>query len=151
MAIDQPTIEQSESGTEALSVEQCWDLLQQEEFGRLAYRLVDELHLVPVNYVVDAGHLLVRTAPGSKLLAAALHAEVAFEIDWHDDADAWSVVVHGKLRRLEEIERHRLDDEARQTWLASLTTDVIEILPDSVTGRRFHLSERTPSGSPRTG
>ena len=68
-----------------LTVEQCWELLGDEEFGRLAYRLVDEVHVVPIYYVVDGRCLLFRTASGNKLLAAALHSDVAFEIDWHDD------------------------------------------------------------------
>ena len=53
-----------------LTAEECWELLEGEEFGRLAYRLVDEVHLVPVNYVVDNRSLLIRTASGNKLLAA---------------------------------------------------------------------------------
>jgi nitroimidazol reductase NimA-like FMN-containing flavoprotein (pyridoxamine 5'-phosphate oxidase superfamily) len=83
-----------------LSVDECWELLDAEEFGGLAYRLVDEVHIVPINYVVDAGTLLFRTTAGNKLLAAALHSDVAFEIDWYDDRSAWSVVVRGCLRRL---------------------------------------------------
>src|SRR3954451_7451698 len=51
-----------------LSAEECWELLELGEFGRLAYRLVDEVHLVPINYVADRGVLLFRTASGNKLL-----------------------------------------------------------------------------------
>src|SRR3954466_2954079 len=98
-----------DSPVEELSLEECWELLELEEFGRLAYRLVDEVHLVPINYAVDAGVLLFRTASGNKLLAAALHSDVAFEIDWHDDHAAWSVVVRGRVRRLHEDEVHRVE------------------------------------------
>src|SRR6187455_717841 len=87
-----------------LSTAECWQLLELEQFGRLAYRLVDEVHLVPINYAADAGALLFRTASGNKLLAAALHSDVAFEIDWHSDEAAWSVVVRGRLHRLAEDE-----------------------------------------------
>src|SRR3982751_515521 len=90
-----------------LSTEECWELLEAEEFGRLAYRLVDEVHVVPLNYVVDGRSLLFRTASGNKLLAAALHSDVALEIDWHDDLSAWSVLARGHLRRLGEGEAHR--------------------------------------------
>ena len=82
---------------EELGVEECWELLQDEQFGRLAYRLVDEVHLVPINYAVDGRSLLFRTASGNKLLAAALESDVAFEIDWHDDLTAWSVVARGTV------------------------------------------------------
>ncbi|RYE80294.1 MAG: pyridoxamine 5'-phosphate oxidase family protein, partial [Myxococcales bacterium] len=92
-----------------LSTEDCWLLLEDHEFGRLAYRLVDEVHLIPINYAVDNRTLLFRTASGSKLLAAALQSDVAFGIDWHDADTAWSVEVRGRLRRLEEDELHRSD------------------------------------------
>ena len=128
-----------ETPVEELSLEECWQLLELEEFGRLAYRLVDEVHLVPINYVVDAGALLFRTASGNKLLAAALHSDVAFEIDWRDDHAAWSVVVRGQLHRLGEAEAHRVDALPLRHWMPTLKYDVVELLPASVTGRRFLL------------
>jgi uncharacterized protein len=127
----------------ALSVEECWELLELEEFGRLAYRLVDEVHLVPINYVADAGVLLFRTASGNKLLAAALHSDVAFEIDWHDEHAAWSVVVRGRIRRLHEDEVHRVEGRLLEPWVPTLKYDVVELTPESVSGRRFLL--RRPS------
>jgi nitroimidazol reductase NimA-like FMN-containing flavoprotein (pyridoxamine 5'-phosphate oxidase superfamily) len=122
-----------------LSTEECWELLELEEFGRLAYRLVDEVHLVPINYVADAGNLLFRTASGNKLLAAALHSEVAFEIDWHDDDAAWSVVVRGRLRRLHEDEASRVEGRLLEPWVPTAKYDVIELVPEYVSGRRFLL------------
>ena len=122
-----------------LTVEQCWELLESNVFGRLAYRLVDEVHLVPVNYVVDNRSLLIRTGSGNKLLAAALQSDVAFEIDWHDDREAWSVVARGRLRRLADGERRRADNHAERPWVTTPKDDVIELQPDVVTGRRFRL------------
>jgi nitroimidazol reductase NimA-like FMN-containing flavoprotein (pyridoxamine 5'-phosphate oxidase superfamily) len=133
-----------ESPVEELSLEECWQLLELEEFGRLAYRLVDEVHLVPINYAVDAGTLLFRTTSGNKLLAAALHSDVAFEIDWHDDLAAWSVVVRGQLRRLHEDEQHRIEGLRVQPWVPTLKYDVVELTPVSVTGRRFYLRRSEP-------
>jgi nitroimidazol reductase NimA-like FMN-containing flavoprotein (pyridoxamine 5'-phosphate oxidase superfamily) len=122
-----------------LSTEECWELLELEEFGRLAFRLVDEVHLVPINYVADAGVLLFRTASGNKLLAAALHSDVAFEIDWHDEHAAWSVVVRGRIRRLHEDEVHRVEGRLLDPWVPTLKYEVIELTPESVSGRRFLL------------
>jgi nitroimidazol reductase NimA-like FMN-containing flavoprotein (pyridoxamine 5'-phosphate oxidase superfamily) len=133
-----------ESPVEELSLEECWQLLELEEFGRLAYRLVDEVHLVPINYAVDAGTLLFRTTSGNKLLAAALHSDVAFEIDWHDDLAAWSVVVRGQLRRLHEDEQHRVEGLRLQPWVPTLKYEVVELTPVSVTGRRFYLRRSEP-------
>jgi nitroimidazol reductase NimA-like FMN-containing flavoprotein (pyridoxamine 5'-phosphate oxidase superfamily) len=134
--IDQPV--------EELSQDECWSLLADGEFGRHAYRLVDVVHLVPINYLVDSGALLFRTGSGNKLLAAALHSDVAFEIDWHDDLAAWSVVVRGELHRLQEDEEHRVDGLAHQPWILTPTPDVVELRPTVVTGRRFRLRRPEP-------
>ena len=137
-----------ESPVVDLTEDECWELLGAEEFGRLAYRLVDEVHLVPINYVADGRSLLFRTASGNKLLAAALHSEVALEIDWHDDLAAWSVVARGHMHRLPEDEAHRVDSLPLRAWLPTLKYDVVELRPDVVTGRRFVLqrvdTEPTP-------
>lgn len=133
------TAQPSDEPVQELTVEQCWQLLGDEEFGRLAYRLVDEVHIVPINYLVDNRCLLFRTASGNKLLAAALHSDVAFEIDWRDDLSAWSVVARGTLRRLGEDEQHRLDDLPHQPWVDTPKYDVIELTPAEVTGRSFQL------------
>ena len=130
-----------------LSADECWELLQIEEFGRLAYRLVDEVHLVPINYLADAGALLFQTASGNKLLAAALHSDVAFEIDWHDDRTAWSVVVRGQLRRLPEDEVHRVEGRLHEPWVPALRYDVVEIVPSNVSGRRFRLRRPDPASA----
>ncbi len=123
-----------------MGLQECWQLLGENEFGRLAYRLVDEVHIVPINYIADGRSILMRTAAGNKLLAAALDSDVALEIDWRDEASAWSVVARGRLRRLDEAEQHRLDRESRHSWVPTPKSDVIELDPQVVTGRRFQLA-----------
>ena len=48
------TVAEHEAVTE-MTLEQCWDMLRTHELGRLAFRLVDEVHITPVNYAVDHG------------------------------------------------------------------------------------------------
>ena len=127
-----------------LDGDECWELLEGEEFGRLAYRLVDEVHIVPINYIVDGRSILFRTASGNKLLAAALHSDVALEIDWHDDTSAWSVVARGHLQQLEEDEEHRVDDLPLHPWVPTLKYDVVELVPEMGTGRSFRLERGEP-------
>jgi uncharacterized protein len=127
-----------------LTEDQCWELLAGEEFGRLAFRVVDEQHITPINYCVDGNpggrrSLLFRTASGTKLLGVLLGAEVAFEIDDIGEDDATSVVVRGHARRLEEDEAHRVDVLPLRPWVDTAKYDVVEILPSAVTGRRFSL------------
>ncbi|HEY0951171.1 pyridoxamine 5'-phosphate oxidase family protein [Nocardioides sp.] len=129
---DQPMVE--------LTVEECWDLLAGAEVGRLAYRLVDEIHLVPINYAVEDRVILFRTAAGNKLLAAEMESEVAFEIDWVGEDSAWSVLARGHLRHLDESEEDRLSDLQKHPWVPSLKYDHVALAPAVVTGRRFLLS-----------
>jgi nitroimidazol reductase NimA-like FMN-containing flavoprotein (pyridoxamine 5'-phosphate oxidase superfamily) len=128
-----------DSPVEEMTAEECWSHLEEEEFGRLAYRLVDEVHIVPVNFVVDGRTLLFRTSAGNKLLAAALSSDVAFEIDRRDEHSAWSVVVRGHLRRLEEDEQHRVDNLPEHSWISTRRDEVIDLVPEVVTGRKFLL------------
>jgi len=124
---------------EEMTSDECWELLESQEFGRLAFRLVDEVHVVPINYVVDQRTLFFRTTAGNKLLSAALHSNVAFEIDWYDDSSAWSVVVRGRARRLADSEMHRVDALPGGPWVPLPKWEAIELEPDVVTGRRFYL------------
>jgi len=129
-----------DEGVTQLSVEQCWEMLRANEFGRLAFRLVDEVHITPINYAVDHEALLFRTAEGNKLLSVAMGSEVAFEIDEYDEDSARSVVVRGKPRLLGEDEAHRAENTALRPWVGALKYNVVEIVPEAVTGRAFELS-----------
>ena len=123
-----------------LSPEECWQMLREEEFGRLAFRLVDEVHITPVNYAVDHDTLLFRTAGGNKLLSAAMGAEVAFEVDRYDDDHARSVVLRGTSRILDEDEEHRADNVPLRPWVGTPKYNVVEVSPRVVTGRAFLLT-----------
>lgn len=133
-----------------LSPEECWQMLREEEFGRLAFRLVDEVHITPVNYAVDHDTLLFRTAGGNKLLSAAMGAEVAFEVDRYDDDHARSVVLRGTSRILDEDEEHRADNVPLRPWVGTPKYHVVEVSPRVVTGRAFLLTRPwlhlTPDG-----
>ncbi|GAB2772872.1 pyridoxamine 5'-phosphate oxidase family protein [Nocardioides salsibiostraticola] len=123
-----------------LTADECWEMLRGEEFGRLAYRLVDEIHITPINYAVEGGSLLFRTAEGNKLLAVVMGSEVAFEIDTYGEDSARSVVVRGTARLLPEDEAHRSEKVALRPWVPTLKYNVVEITPRVVSGRAFELS-----------
>jgi len=128
-----------EDAVRVLTHEECWELLREAEFGRMAFRMSDEIHLVPVNYAVDGETVLFRTAEGDKLLGVVMHPEVVFEIDDWDDHSAHSVVLRGVARRLEEDEEHRADDVGLRPWLGTLKYNVVEIQPTAISGRAFVL------------
>ncbi|HVX53544.1 pyridoxamine 5'-phosphate oxidase family protein [Nocardioides sp.] len=128
-----------DASTGVLDEEECWDFLGKEEFGRLAFRMTDELHIVPINYAVESRTLLFRTAPGDKLLAIAMGGEVAFETDRIEAERATSVVVRGHARILPEDEAHRAELVALRPWVGSHKYEVVEITPEHVSGRSYHL------------
>lgn len=123
-----------------LTSEECWEMLRDEEFGRLAYRLVDEIHITPINYAVAGGSLLFRTAEGNKLLAVVMGSDVAFEIDRYGEDSARSVVVRGTARLLPEDQAHRAENVPLRPWVPTLKYNVVEIEPKVVSGRAFELS-----------
>ena len=129
-----------EDGITELTTDECWELLRSEEFGRLAFRLVDEVHITPINYAVEGGSLLFRTSEGNKLLGVVMESNVAFEIDRYGETSAWSVVVRGAARVLEEDEEHRVENVQLRPWVPTLKYNVVEIVPTAVTGREFELA-----------
>lgn len=131
MSVDHPI--------QVLTEDECWDFLREQEFGRLAFHLAEEAHIAPVNYAVDGGTLLFRTAEGDKLLGIVMNEDVAFEIDHYDESTARSVIVRGKARKLEEDEEHRADNLSLRPWVGEFKYNVVELVATSVTGRRFEL------------
>ena len=124
-----------------MSDAECWDMLYENEFGRLAFHLVDEVHIVPMNYAVDEHRRLVfRTAEGSKLLGLTINADVAFEIDEFGEDLARSVIVHGRARVLEGREAAATDSLPLRPWVDTAKFNVVAVEPDEVSGRRFQLS-----------
>ena len=123
-----------------LSEEECWEMLHDDEFGRLAYHLADEVHLVPVNYALD-GHrrIVVRTAEGSKLLGMTMSADVAFEIDTVTEEEARSVVLRGRAHELHGAEADATDQLPLRPWVDTAKYHVVAIEVDELTGRRFAL------------
>lgn len=125
-----------------LTQDECWARLTGTEFGRLAYHLADEVHIAPVNYAVEEGLILFRTAEGSKLLGVVMNEDVAFEIDHIDDGDdvAWSVVARGKAHILEGDAARAADHLRLRPWVDSRKFNVVAIKVDEISGREYQLA-----------
>lgn len=135
---------ESMHGVEVLDPSESWSLLRTSVVGRLAISIANHPDIFPINYVVDHGTIVFRTAEGTKLAGAVLGTGVAFEVDALDTeaGEAWSVVVKG--RAVEITRLHDLFDAADLPlfpWLASPKHCFVRIVPDEVTGRRFHVVE----------
>jgi len=124
-------------GGQHLADDECWELLAAHRFGRFAFHLADEVHLVPVNYLAEGGRLLVRTAEGSKLLGVHMNADVAFEIDDVGTDNAWSVVLRGRARVLHGDEYERAGAAIPTPWSGPGREEIISIEPVEISGRRF--------------
>ncbi len=130
-----------------LTEPECLALLQAAEVGRLAIAIMNAPDIFPVNFVVDRGDIVFRTAEGTKLAAAVLGRVVAFEIDGYDPVAgaAWSVVVKGHAVEIERMyDLFDALDLPLFPWHTGPKQRFVRIVPTEVTGRRFRV-ERTPS------
>ncbi|MFV0319650.1 MAG: pyridoxamine 5'-phosphate oxidase family protein [Microbacterium sp.] len=125
-----------------LTEAQCIGRLAQHELGRLVTRVTDVLDIFPVNYALDGHDIVFRTAEGSKLYELTVNDEVLFEVDAYTDADAWSVVVRGRARRLTtSAEVAAADRLPLAPWIPTLKYNFVRITPTSMTGRAFPRGE----------
>ncbi|MEV8213244.1 pyridoxamine 5'-phosphate oxidase family protein [Leifsonia sp. NPDC077715] len=121
-----------------LSRDECRELLKRGELGRLATAAGGESDIFPVNYYSDGDRILIRTAPGTKLLELTVHSAVAFETDGYTDDEAWSVVVHGRARQLDsQAEVDEADQAPLRPWIPTLKYRYVHIDIDALSGRRF--------------
>jgi nitroimidazol reductase NimA-like FMN-containing flavoprotein (pyridoxamine 5'-phosphate oxidase superfamily) len=128
----------NEGPVEELSEAKSWQLLRDNSLGRLAVSAAGELDIFPINYYADGSTILLRTAPGTKLVEMTIHGYVAFEIDGYSDTEAWSVVVKGSARWLDSrAEIDEADAQPLTSWIPTLKYVYVRITPTHVSGRRF--------------
>lgn len=148
MAVDPP------SGVTVLDASACWMLLRSAEVGRLAVFVADHPDIFPINYLVDRGTVVFRTAEGTKLAAAASSHNVAFEADGYqpDAGEAWSVVVKGRTEEIKNI-HEVLETMALPLfpWHAGPKHRFVRIVPVEISGRRFHVLDAEAWATPLAG
>jgi uncharacterized protein len=148
MAADEPA-----PGVAYLEPNNCWALLRSQEVGRLAVSIGDRPDIFPINFVVDHGTVVFRTAEGTKLAGAIKGEAVAFEADGYepDSGEAWSVVVKGHAEEISRIDE-LLDtaDLPLFPWHAAPKQRFVRIVPDEISGRRFHVVDRDAWKTPLT-
>jgi hypothetical protein len=139
--------------TVKLGVSESWGLMREAVVGRLAVVPHDQPYpdIFPVNFLVDHGTVVFRTAPGTKL-AAAVDRPVAFEVDGYDPAtgDAWSVVVKGTAREVKDL--YEVLDALNLPlfpWHAAPKPRIVRIEPDQISGRRFHALDAPARHMPK--
>ncbi len=117
---------------------ECWELLHSTEFGRLALSVADRPEIFPINFAVQNGTFVFRTAQGTKLAALTINESVALEIDGYDADRGWSVVVKGHARAVEwgdDFENAQVS--GLRPWVATVKPVFVRVHPDEISGRRF--------------
>ena len=129
----------SSYGLEVLDRAQCDALLRSQQVGRVGV-CSGRPGVFPVLYALLDGDVVFRTAPGEKLIAAALRREVVFEVDDFDAAtrSGWSVNVVGIAEELEDpAERARAEALELHPWAGEIRDRYVRIRAAEVSGRRI--------------
>lgn len=124
-----------------LTTEECLARLSAGGVGRIGFNTPGGLRIVPLNYSVVDGAIVVRTSSYSELGTYAPDAGVAFEIDAIDEAtrSGWSVLASGRLSRVtdaEEVQRIRLGRDP-EPWAEGARHLYLRLAWRELTGRRL--------------
>lgn len=127
--------------TKLTSIE-CRTLIAPGGIGRIAFSAVSGPVVLPVNFTVVGGSIVVRTSEGS-LIEAHGDERAGFEVDHVDEAlhQGWSVLVQGQAHRvLQPGElRHVQEAVTSAPWPDGKRDVYIRIVPDQISGRRISL------------
>lgn len=124
-------------GLDRIPSDECLTLLRAHSFGRIGTKVADEPVILPVYYAVAGDDIVFRTDPGTKLMAAALGARVAFEVDDRDSG--WSILVVGHAYQVRSEEPKTTDALAQldEFWAVGERTDIVRITIEKIEGRRL--------------
>jgi nitroimidazol reductase NimA-like FMN-containing flavoprotein (pyridoxamine 5'-phosphate oxidase superfamily) len=137
----------SSYGLDILSAQECEELLGTQQVGRVAI-CTGRPAILPVVYALLDGDVVFRTAPGEKLIAAALHRTVAFEIDDYQIATrtGWSVDVVGTAEEIvHPDELARADALGLEPWAGEERDRFVRIRTEELSGRRIRPHAATTS------
>jgi nitroimidazol reductase NimA-like FMN-containing flavoprotein (pyridoxamine 5'-phosphate oxidase superfamily) len=129
----------SSYGLATLTGVECDALLRTQLVGRVAV-CTGRPGVFPVLYSLLDGDVVFRTAPGEKLIAAALRREVVFEIDSFDTAarKGWSVNVFGVAEEIQDpTELSRAEALRLEPWAGEVRDRYVRIRAVEVSGRRI--------------
>jgi uncharacterized protein len=133
-----------------LSREQCLWLMATAPVGRIIYTRQAMPAVELVNFTVDGGDIVIRTASSGKLAAAIRGAVVAFEADQYDTVthEGWSVTIVGQAYEVTEPARaDRLRAAGPRPWVPGDQPYLVAITPGIVSGRRLSSAGTGPAGT----
>ena len=127
-----------------LSTEQCWELLESRNTGRLGYEVDGRIMIFPVNYLVHEGSIYFRTASEGAIGVATPCSSVSFEIDKAspERSGGWSVLASGPATHVEDPDQLKFlwGRIMPEPWGAGHRDLFVCIEPTTITGRSVYLS-----------
>jgi transcriptional regulator with XRE-family HTH domain len=123
-----------------LSQAECHQLLAPRGVGRIGFPTASGTMILPVNYAMTGGSVVIRTSAGS-VIGAHGDGPASFQVD-HFDLDlgqGWTVLARGEAHRvLQPDERRRLREHCDlRPWPSGEHELFIRIVPTQLTGRRI--------------
>jgi transcriptional regulator with XRE-family HTH domain len=122
---------------------ECRRLIAAGGIGRIAFSTTSGPMVLPVNFAVVEGTIVIRTGDGTMIDG---HADepVAFEVDHIDEAlcQGWSVLVRGRAHRVAHPAelQHMRRDATIWPWPGGDRDVYVRIIPDRISGRRIESS-----------
>jgi nitroimidazol reductase NimA-like FMN-containing flavoprotein (pyridoxamine 5'-phosphate oxidase superfamily) len=140
------------TGSSTLASAECWGKLRSVQVGRIAF--VNDrtgIEVFPINFLVDHGTIVFRTAAGTKLSGVTERPTVVVQADGCEPGDRrwWSVVVRGRAEPIGGRD-DLLDafDIELDTWHGEPKPYFVRVVPTAVEGARgdsVDPSARSPS------
>lgn len=127
-----------------LTIDQCWELLNDAAVGRLALIVDNHPEIFPVNYVLERRSIVFRTDGGIKLWGAMTAKPAAFEIDGYDPhtEEAWSVIARGDTQVISDPDEKAVADALNlEPWQPGAKDHYVRLSPKALTGRRFKVNK----------
>ncbi|MHA7210143.1 pyridoxamine 5'-phosphate oxidase family protein [Arthrobacter sp. MDT1-65] len=138
--------------TRILPAHECWALLRTAPVGRLALCQAGRPEIFPINFAVDHGTVVYRTAEGTKSHAAE-HAPAALEADgsYTDSGTGedmvWSVVVKGDAATIAvTTELLATVQLPLHPWESGRKDRFMRLVPETISGRAF--ARTSPEAAP---
>ena len=131
-----------------LDDDEAWNLLSSVALGRLVTSFGGQLEIFPVNFVVQNGSVLFRTAEGTKLFTTVMNEKVLFEADDHTTVEGWSVILRGTARMLSGAEEIREAEGAGlMPWVPTEKLRFVRVTPSEISARHFRFGPEPQHGS----
>lgn len=125
---------------------ECLRLISPGGVGRIAFTGRFGITVLPVNYRVQDGTIVFRTAEGGatdedlRTGLAGMEYLVAFEVDRIDEvtAEGWSVLIRGALHHITSPEeRAAAAATGVRPWAGGERERYLRVVPTQITGRRI--------------